>query len=248
MMLWYKAWRESRVRFLLTVAVWTFLCVGLMHRARTAFPPPERPDLPYSAWVWANIYGNMNPTVFIILVMVLGLGGLQRERPVGTAAFTLSLPVTRIRLVIVRAALGLLQVVILSFIPAMLIPTLSPVLAGQSYPESQALQFGLLFMTWGAVAFGVGFLWSSLFGGEYTGTALCVITPVFYRILLTVSSALQGHPALNYANFMSGLPYIQSPVKVLIDKPLPWTTFLVLAAVTIGLITSAARITDQQNF
>ena len=69
MMLWYKAWRESRVRFLLTVAVWSFLCVGLMYRARTAFPPPERPDLPYSAWVWANIYGNMNPTVFIILVM-----------------------------------------------------------------------------------------------------------------------------------------------------------------------------------
>src|SRR5438876_12165618 len=123
-MLWYKAWRESRARFLLTAAVWTFLCAGLMYRARTGFPPPERPDLPYSAWVWANIYGNMNPTVFIILVMVLGLGGLRRERPVGTAAFTLSLPVTRTRLVIVRAALGLLQVFILSFIPAVLIPTL----------------------------------------------------------------------------------------------------------------------------
>jgi hypothetical protein len=29
-----------------------------------------------------------NPTVFIILAMMLGLGGLQRERPVGTARFT----------------------------------------------------------------------------------------------------------------------------------------------------------------
>src|SRR5215813_10200155 len=213
MMLWYKAWRESRVRFLLTVAVWTFLCVGLVYRARTGFPPPERPDLPYSAWVWSNIYGNMNPTVFIILVMILGLGGLQRERPVGTAAFTLSLPVTRFRLVTVRAAVGLLQVIALSFTPAMVIPTLSPLLARQSYSETQALQFGLLFLAWGSVAFAVGFLWSSLFGGEFTGTALCVITPVVYRILISNSSALQNYPALNYANFMSGLPYIQSPVK-----------------------------------
>src|SRR5262245_65164347 len=125
-MLWYKAWRESRVRFILSAAVLTFLSVGLMYRAQTAFPPPDRPDLPYSAWVWANIYGNLNPTIFVILVMVLGLGGLQRERPVGTAPFTLTLPVTRIRLVIVRAAVGLLQVVILSLIPAMLVPTLSP--------------------------------------------------------------------------------------------------------------------------
>jgi ABC-2 type transport system permease protein len=247
-MLWYKAWRESRVRFLLTLAVWTFLCVGLMYRARTGFPPPERPDLPYSAWVWANIYGNMNPTVFIILVMILGLGGLQRERPVGTAAFTLSLPVTRTRLVVVRAGLGLIQVLVLSFIPALLIPTLSPILALQSYPGSQALQFGLLFMTWGAVAFSVGFLWSSVFGGEFTGTALCVITPVLYRIFVATSTSLQEYSAFNYASFMSGLPYIQSPVKVLIDKPLPWATFLVLGAVTVALISSAAGVTRQQDF
>jgi ABC-2 type transport system permease protein len=247
-MLWYKAWRESRIRFLLSIAVWTLLCVGLMYRARTGFPPPDQPKLPYSAWVWGNIYGNLNPTIFIILVMVLGLGGLQRERPVGTAAFTLTLPVTRIHLVFVRAAVGLLQLIILSFIPAMLIPTLSPILARQSYPESQALQFALLFMSWGAVAFAVGFLWSCLFGGEFTGMALCVITPVVYRIFIQNSSALERFPAFHYANFMSGLPYIQSPVKVLIIGPLPWTTFLFLAAVTIALITCAGRITRQQDF
>src|SRR5689334_24111479 len=150
-MLWYKAWRESRVRFLLTVSVWMFLCVGLMYRARAGFPPAGQPDLPYSAWVWGNIYGNMNPTVFIILAMILGLGGLQRERPVGSAPFTLSLPATRTHLIAVRAAVGLLQVILLSFIPAIVIPALSPSLARQSYPEVQALEFGLLFLSWGAV-------------------------------------------------------------------------------------------------
>src|SRR5262245_47465636 len=141
MMLWYKAWRESRVRFLLSAAVMIFLCLSLMNRARTGFPPAERPDLPYSAWVWANIYGNLNPTVFVILVMIIGLGGLQRERPVGTAPFTLTLPVTRVRLVFVRAAMGLIQVAVLSLIPVMLVPMLSPLIARQSYPVSQSLQF-----------------------------------------------------------------------------------------------------------
>jgi ABC-type transport system involved in multi-copper enzyme maturation permease subunit len=219
-----------------------------MNRARTGFPPPERPDLLYSAWVWANVYGNLNSTVFIILVMVLGLGGLQRERPVGTAPFTLTLPVTRLRLIAARAAVGLLQVVCLSLIPALLIPNLSPILAHQSYPESQALQFALLFMTWGAIAFGVGFLWSSLFGGEFTGTALCVISPVVYRIVVSNASALQKYPAVNYATFMSGLPFIQSPVKVLIVGPLPWMTFLILIALSIGFVGSAAAITRRQDF
>jgi ABC-type transport system involved in multi-copper enzyme maturation permease subunit len=248
MMLWYKTWRESRVRFLLSAAVLIVLCLSSMNRARTGFPPAERPDLPYSAWVWANIYGNFNPTIFIILVMILGLGGLQRERPVGTAPFTLTLPVTRIRLVFVRAALGVIQVAVLSLIPVLLVPTLSPLIAGQSYPVTQALQFALLFTTWGAVAFAVGFVWSSLFGGEFTGTALCVITPVVYRIVVASSSALQDFHAFNYASFMSGLPYILSPVKDLIVKPLPWMTFAVLSAVTVAFITCAARITNQQDF
>src|SRR5204862_7098046 len=130
-----------------------------------------------------------------ILVMILGLGGLQRERPVGSASFTLSLPVTRARLVLIRAAMGLLQVTLLSFVPALLIPTLSPFIAKHAYPESQALQFALLFLTWGSVAFSVGFLWSSLFGGEFTGTALCVITPVVYRMLLASSTTLENHAA-----------------------------------------------------
>jgi hypothetical protein len=103
-------------------------------------------------------------------------------------------------------------------------------------------------MTWGTVAFGVGFLWSSLFAGEFTGTALCVISPVVYRILISASSALQNYPAFNYASFMSGMPYIQNPVKVLIERPLPWTTFVVLAAVSTALIAFSSRLTRQQDF
>ena len=83
---------------------------------------------------------------------------------------------------------------------------------------------------------------------QFTGTALCVITPVVYRMAIVGSSAFEKHPAFNYASFMSGLPYVGSLVKVVIDKPLPWTTFFILAAVTAALISSAARITHSQDF
>ena len=46
MMLWYKLWRESRVRFLLFAVTLCFLCVNSLNLARTAFPPPDRPYLP----------------------------------------------------------------------------------------------------------------------------------------------------------------------------------------------------------
>jgi hypothetical protein len=246
-MLWYKAWRESRVRFLLSLAVLAILCFGLMYRARTGFPPAEQPNLTYTAWVWGSIYGNLNPTVFVMLAMMLGLGGLQRER-FGTAAFTLSLPVKRNRLVAVRAAVGLLQVAVLSLVPALTIPALSPFLTGQFYPETQALHFTLLYWSWGAIAFSVGFVWSSLFGGEFTGTALCVITPVVYRILVQNSPVLRRFPAANYANFMSGLPFIESPVKVLITKPLPLMSLLFLTATAAGLVACAALITRRRDF
>jgi len=190
----------------------------------------------------------MNPTIFIILVMILGLGGLQRERPVGTAAFTLSLPVSRMRLLAVRAITGLVQIGALAFTPALLIPTLSPLIAHQSYAETQALQFGVLFLTWGSIAYSVGFLWSSLFGGEFTGTALCVISPVVYRVLLGSTTTFQNYPAFNYATFMSGLPFIQSPVKVLIDKPLPLATLLTLSFIAASFIACVVRITQKQDF
>ena len=79
---------------------------------------------------------------------------------------------------------------------------------------------------------------------------LCVITPIVYRVMLTAGFGdfPAKYPALNYASFMSGLSVIRSPVKVLIEKPLPRVTFLVLASVTLALIACAARITRQQDF
>src|SRR5215470_11300062 len=136
-MLWYKAWRESRSRFCLAVAVVTVYCLTVLVRARTAFPPPEAPHLPYSAFVWGEFYAPFKAVAFSFIALVLGLGGLQRERGAGTAPFTLALPVVRGQIVATRALVGLAELIGVALIPVLVVPGLSPMLAHQSYPAWQ---------------------------------------------------------------------------------------------------------------
>src|SRR5437879_2552239 len=49
-MLLYKAWRESRGRFLLASAALAVYSVGVLLRSRVSFPPPENPMVPYTAF------------------------------------------------------------------------------------------------------------------------------------------------------------------------------------------------------
>ena len=96
-MLWYKAWRESRARFLVAAAALVVFVVWFMLTARTAFPPPQNPALLYTAFVYGYIW-NPGPRVFVFVALVLGLGGLQRERAHATSAVTLALPISRLQL------------------------------------------------------------------------------------------------------------------------------------------------------
>src|SRR5215467_12875664 len=93
-MLFYKAWLESRVRFLAAAAVLSLYCLTFVERARLDFPPILEPTLTYTAHVWRGIYNGLVAVVFVVMAGLLGLGGLERERESGSCAFTLALPVT----------------------------------------------------------------------------------------------------------------------------------------------------------
>jgi ABC-2 type transport system permease protein len=249
-MLWYKAWRESRARFVLAATALTVFCVAFVAKARMDFPLRESPMVPYAAVVWSTFYGSSGPVVFSVVALVLSLGGLQRERSGGTVAFTLALPVSRGQLLAVRAAVGLLEMAALTVIPALLVPTLSPLLVGQSYPATQALAFALLFISWGVVWFAVGFLWSILLAGEYTAGVAALLTPFAYMVLFAqITQGGRRFPATNPFYVMSGqhMPYFNWQAALLIG-PLPWTAMLLLAAIAVALIGAAVRLTARQSF
>jgi ABC-type transport system involved in multi-copper enzyme maturation permease subunit len=256
-MLFYKAWRESRARFLMCAGIALVFCVSFLVRARTQFPVPENPRILYTGFVWANIFGGtvFNVIAFSYMSLLLGLGGLRRERAAGTAVFTLGLPVTRRRIVGARAAVGLMEMVLIAAIPAGILPVLSPVITGRPYSMVQAMSFASLYVAWGAVWYAVGLCWSTFLAAEFAAVIACVLTPISYAIALGRLTSRVGAPQdpealglANFAYFMSGLAKIWPPNSGVFARPVPWASFTVLGAAALALVAAAARVTARQDF
>jgi hypothetical protein len=159
---------------------------------------------------------------------------------------TLVLPVSRAHLAAVRAAVGFLEVAVLSLAPALVIPALSP-LAGQFYPWPQAFEFSVLWAAGGAFIFAIGFLASSIFAGEYTA-------PVAAFLGLLLCSAIADLPSLeryslDIHDIMSGIgmPYFQANGALLIG-PLPWAALAVIVLTVVSLLALAGQFTRRQDF
>lgn len=182
MMLFYKAWLESRTRFLLsgiTIAAPVVLFVFMNRDVHTGLADV---NAIYSQYLWSAIYKGYLRDIFDIVVLLLGMGGLGRERACGTSGFTLALPVGRWRLTATRAAVGLAESTILAFLPAALLPLPSP-LVNETYPWSLALHFAILWAFGGSFIFTMGFLASALFAGEYSAPIAAVALLFAYSIV-----------------------------------------------------------------
>jgi len=91
-MLWYKAWRESRVRFLASAVALAVICASFVFFHRDASGGISDEPLSYTVYVWRITYKGYLRELFMILAILLGLGGLTREGDQRTAGFTLALP------------------------------------------------------------------------------------------------------------------------------------------------------------
>lgn len=244
-MLWYKAWLESRARFLLSAGALTALCMGfaIFHRNCAYTAECAHSHVEY---IWRIVYKGFVRELFVLLAILLGVGGLLRERDYGTATFTLSLPASRWRLVAVRATLGLLEVVALSWIPALLIPLASS-LVGEAYPWSQAWQFALLWSVCGAFLFAFGFLASTFFAGEYTAPVVAIAAMLGYSLLAGLPQVERIIPDVH--DLMSGADTDYFDPKLhLLTGPLPWALLGVIGIATCCAVSFAGKYTDRQDF
>ena len=254
MMLWHKAWLESRPRFLLGAAVIGAACAvaALFHDPiRAALATRTAPLDTDVAYIYRVVYQGFVRTAFMMLAFILGLGGLLREHDLGTSAFTLALPVTRLRLVAVRAAIGLLELAALAVLPAIVIAALSPV-SHIHYPASQTLRFAVLWLAAGSTLFGASFLCSSLMGGEYT--AFVVAWIAFFGHTITTQYIRIRHPELSAYLFtvqevMSGfrMAYFDAAARALV-APFPLTIVAAVSAVSTLMISTAVACTNRRDF
>jgi ABC-type transport system involved in multi-copper enzyme maturation permease subunit len=250
-MLWYKAWRESRMRFLISALMLAIFCLSVVlfqERIRSHAPVlPGFKSISYSEHIYKFVYSGAGKTIFIWVLIFLGLGGLLRERAHGTAGFTLALPVSRLRLVLIRMAVGLWEVVALALLPAMLIPAVSTIVH-QSYPFTQALHFSVLWIVCGAVIYAMSFLFSAVLGGEYT--ALVVTFVAFFLQDEVASMELLRPYGLKLLHIMGefGTMHWDAQHYILSSGPFPWAQLALFTLAAGGLLATSAYVVRKQDF
>jgi ABC-2 type transport system permease protein len=227
-MLWYKAWLETRTRFLIAFFGITFVIAQFIYRqVKDALPIS---GMSYYYFVLHN--GHQFLTfLWVIAFTMLMMGGLLREKAVGASTFSLALPVSRPRLVWTRIAVGLVQALALAIVPWSVM-FLVACLAGKPLDVGPALAHLTLMLGGGIFFFATAVLSSSLVEGEYTAPL------VAFGAVAAIAFGFNDPPLRSYS------PWHIMFAGVLLRRPpeppagIPWSTiagFVVLAAVLLAL-------------
>jgi hypothetical protein len=251
-MLWRKAWLETRWRFLIGFGL--LLCSA----AATVFTFPQVQrllphlaiDVPgelgrriresaalareYRGFVWTQWCRQNATQMATIFAALLGTAGvLSQSRG---ALYTLSLPVSRDRLLGVRAATGLAELVALAFLPTLLIPLLSPAI-GETYSVESALVHGLCLFVVAAMYFGLAFLLSTVFDDPWRP----LLIALGIAFALALAERFLAIPGFGVFRIMSGEDFFRG-------SGVPWAGLLATAAVAAALHWAALRNFARRDF
>jgi ABC-2 type transport system permease protein len=261
-MLWYKAWLETRLRFVIAAILIcgcsTFFVLGNPFILNTwrewqQLHPQEheqawilRATVDYPYFVWHFVFRILLQQLWVLCAVLIGLGGLSLESAQGTAGFTLSFPTSRRRLVGVNTGIGLLEMAILGLIPAVLIPVLS-LFIQKPYPFVQGLFHSLLMVLGGLVFFSLGIFLSTIFQSEHTPTLIGVaIVALFYFVLTPYADEGAPEPLwlklIDASRVMAGAPYMSSFLTF------PWGGLGISLGIAGALFLLSLRITERRDY
>jgi hypothetical protein len=255
-MLWYKAWLETRWRFLIGLVLLLFSASGIVisyPSVQELLPLVPQPDTgsalgraireaaelaaTYRGYVWSHWFAQNLPQAWTLLAVLLGTGGLLAQAASGGALFTLSLPITRGRLLGVRAATALLELLALALIPSLLIPLFSPAI-GQSYAIADVLVHAMCLFVGGAMFFSLAFLLSTVFADVWR--------PILLALCAAFALALVERILPDVARF--------GPFRVMTAEAyfragaMPWLGLLMSAAASAGMLYAAVKNIARQDF
>ena len=250
-MLWHKAWLETRGRFLAGLALCAIVSLGSIYdfRATERLLPVVRNIDPstldtsgplgaaikegleaqqtFRGFVWFQWYRENLTHLVVVFGALLGAGGLLAKSG-GATLFTLSLPVSRTRLIGTCAAVGLAELLALAIVPSLILVLLAPAI-GQRYSVVDVLAHGVCMFVVGSVFFSL----AALLSNEYAD----VWRPVLIACVIAAAiGMLEYVPAIGqYGMFrvMNGESYYR-------HDGLPWIGLLVNAGIAAALLRTAA--------
>jgi hypothetical protein len=254
-MLWYKFWLDTRWRFLIGLVLMAgsaFAIVLAYPRVMQLLPQLPPPDTggelgrrirevallsrEYRGYVWSQWFEQQPTQLGTLFAVLLGTGGLVSPSG-GGALFTLSLPVSRERLVAVRAAAGLVELLTIAVVSSLVFPMVSPAV-GQSYGVGSALVHALCWFAAGAVFFSLALLFSTVF------------SDVWRPLLLACAVAFAL--AISEFVFRDLAPYslfrVMSAESYFRTGSLPWAGLAASAAISAGVLYGAARSFARRDF
>ena len=246
-MLWYRAWLETRWRFVFGLGLLmcsTAAIVLTYPEGIKLLPAASRLEvggalgrrvaeraalaLDYRGYIWSQWLSQSMRQLWALFAVLLGTGGLLAQASGGGALFTLSLPVSRRRLLGVRAATALAELAILAILPPLVLPLLSPAV-GETYSLADALVHGVCMLIAGSTLFSLTFLLSTVFNDVWRPPliALCL------AILMSLVRQLVGGPSsASLLGVMTAETYFRG-------GGLPWLGLLLCAATSSALLYAA---------
>jgi ABC-2 type transport system permease protein len=238
-MLWYKAWLETRSRFIITIVGCAALCsMWVVEFSKLTTRSSEATGFFY---LLHAIHGVL-AFVWILSVILLMMGGLLQEQVVGSSSYTLTLPVSRFHLMAVRIVMGLAQALVLAVVPWLMVLLVSGS-ASKTYPISQVCFHVFLLWCGGMVFVALAVLISSIVEGQYTAP----IVSIGMSVLLV--NALKAERLNPYSpwTFMVGSEYFQRRTGLLSGQ-FPLLHAAAFCAVAILLLCLSIRVIQRRDF
>jgi len=237
----YKVWRESRSRFLFILAALLLItAASTFYNAQAEKVVIEAKDFHEAG------FRTLQGPLFLFwgfAAVFLGLGGLLRERSVGTVDYTLSLPVSRTRWFLYRAVNGALQAIAVAVIPALAVPVMARFFGGD-YPAGEALVHGLRLGIGGMLFYSIGLLVSALFPGEFTSAGIGI------ALVFAVNNGTRVIQSLKQLNLQDAITPMQmvDTSTYLTRGQMPCIGICLSFALSVVLSSVAWKVTSNRDF
>lgn len=255
-MLWYKSWLETRWRFVIGLVLLLFSACGTVliypevTRLMSLVPNidvggeigrrvRESAELAreYRGYVWSQWFRQNFLQLWVLFAVLLGTGGLLSQVGGGGGLFTLSLPVSRRRLVGVRAATGLAELAVLAFVPSLFLAAFSPVV-GQRYAVGDALVHSACLLIAGAIFFSLAFLLSTRFSDVWRPL---LIAAGAAAVIGTIEPLAWDSARVGVFRVMAGEAYFRGGT-------IPWLGLGISALVSLIMLYAASWNIARQDF
>jgi ABC-type transport system involved in multi-copper enzyme maturation permease subunit len=254
-MLWYKSWLETRWRFIAGVALLVLSAIGtvLVYPQLTrligvgtaidaggALGRQIKEGIEISStfrgYIWWQAFRQSLLQIGTLFAVLLGTGGLLTQSG-GTILYTLSLPVSRLRVLAVRAGAGLAEWLIVAFAAPLAIVAAAP-LVGEHYGIVDALAHGVCLFVGGTAFYSLAFLLSTSFSDLWRPLLIACAVALVLSMAEYASGALGRYGVFAV---MRGEGYFR-------NGHLPWPGLLITALASAGLLYAAAVNTARRDF